>query len=53
MRIGPIEQASGMAGKVLVFDLGNPCFIVICYTTDFFYLYGLQSACFILQSKYL
>ena len=36
MRIGPIEQASDVAGKGLVYDLGNPCFIVICYTTDFF-----------------
>ena len=36
MRIGPIEQASDVAGKGLVYDLGNPYFIVIFYTTDFF-----------------
>ena len=53
IRTGPVEQASGMAGEVLVFDLGSTCFIVICYTTLFFYLCGVQCVCFILQSKYL
>ena len=33
MKTGPVKQASGVAGEVLVFDLGSTCFIVICYTT--------------------
>ena len=45
MRTGPIEQASGMAGEVLVFDLGSTCFIVICYTTLFFFICVVCNVC--------